>query len=53
MLLLVGAKRAIFPDGMPFEGVGIKPDVEVTPTIDDLANGKDVVLETAQKTLAQ
>jgi len=27
MLLLVGAKRAIFPDGTPFEGVGIKPDV--------------------------
>lgn len=53
MLLLVGAKRATFPDGMPFEGVGIKPDMEVAPTIQDLANGRDVVLEVARKSLSQ
>jgi hypothetical protein len=39
MLLLVGAKGAMFPDGTPFEGVGIKPDMEVAPTIQDLATG--------------
>jgi carboxyl-terminal processing protease len=53
MLLLVGAKRAIFPDGMPFEGVGIKPDMEVAPTIDDLAKGRDVALEAARKASAR
>lgn len=53
MLLLVGAKRAYFPDGMPFEGVGIKPDIEVAPTVQDLANGRDVVLEAARRNLAQ
>jgi len=53
MLLLIGAKRAMFPDGTPFEGVAIKPDTEVAPTIQDLANGRDVVLEAARKTLAK
>lgn len=53
MLLLVGAKRAMFPDGTPFEGVGIKPDMEVAPTIQDLANGRDVALDAARQALAQ
>ena len=54
MLLLIRAtKRAMFPDGTPFEGVGIKPVMEVAPTIQDLANGRDVVLEAARKTLAK
>jgi carboxyl-terminal processing protease len=47
MLVLIGAKRAAFPDGMPFEGVGIKPDIEVQPTAEDLANGRDAALATA------
>jgi carboxyl-terminal processing protease len=47
MLLLIGAKRASFPDGTPFEGVGIKPDIEVQPTPADLAKGRDVALEAA------
>ncbi len=47
MLLLIGAKRASFPDGMPFEGVGIKPDIEVQPTVEDLARGRDIALEAA------
>ncbi len=51
MMVLIGTKRAIFPDGTPFEGVGIKPDVESLPTIDDIAHGKDPALETALRVL--
>ena len=47
MMVLIGAKRASFPDGMPFEGVGIKPDVEVQPKVEELAKGRDVALEAA------
>jgi carboxyl-terminal processing protease len=43
----VSTKRESFPDGKQFEGVGIKPDVELEPSIDDLRNGKDPVLEKA------
>ncbi len=53
MLLLIGAKRASFPDGMPFEGVGIKPDVEVQLTAEDLAKGRDGALETARRALGE
>ncbi|HWR52399.1 MAG TPA: S41 family peptidase [Bryobacteraceae bacterium] len=48
MLVLVGAKREMFPDGSPFEGVGIKPDVEITPTVENIRQGRDVVLEAAR-----
>jgi hypothetical protein len=36
-----------------FEGVGIKPDVEIMPTIEDLKRGKDTVLEGARLLLAE
>ena len=52
MTVLVGAKREMFPDGSRFEGVGIKPDVEIAPTAEDIRQGKDVVLEAARKRLA-
>jgi carboxyl-terminal processing protease len=51
ILLLIGTKRAIFPDGMPFEGVGIKPDIECQPSIDDIGHGRDPVLEAARRAL--
>jgi C-terminal processing protease CtpA/Prc len=35
----VGAKREISPDGSPFEGVGIKPDVAVAPPLTTFATG--------------
>lgn len=47
MSLRVAVKREYFPDGSEFEGVGIKPDVEVHPSIDNLRVGKDVSLEKA------
>ncbi|MGA8730857.1 MAG: S41 family peptidase [Terracidiphilus sp.] len=52
MMIMVGVQRVSFPDGTQFEGVGIKPDVEVTPTVEDLRAGKDTVLEVARRHLA-
>ena len=51
MAAVIGAKRAAFPDGSRFEGVGIRPDVEVAPTVDGLRAGRDVVLEAARQRL--
>jgi carboxyl-terminal processing protease len=47
MTLKIAVKRLYFPDGSEFEGVGIKPDVEVHPTIQSLKSGHDVILEKA------
>lgn len=47
--IAVGAKRAYFADGSAFEGVGIAPDIEIRPTVDDLRAGRDVVLEEAMR----
>jgi carboxyl-terminal processing protease len=46
----VSAKRAYFPNGMPFEGIGIAPDIPLAPTIADRKAGRDVVLERALET---
>jgi carboxyl-terminal processing protease len=53
MMILVGAKRELFPDGSPFEGVGIRPDVEIGPSVEDLRARKDTVLEAARRHMAQ
>ncbi|MFO7795674.1 MAG: S41 family peptidase [Promethearchaeati archaeon] len=45
--IYVGAKRAYFPDGSEFEGVGISPDIEIIPTIESLRRKEDIVLERA------
>jgi carboxyl-terminal processing protease len=47
MMLSIAVKRQYFPDGSEFEGVGIKSDVEVHPTIESLKSGHDVILEKA------
>jgi len=47
MSFRISSRRMYFPDGTEFEGVGIKPDVEVKPSIADRRDGKDVVLERA------
>jgi len=47
MILNIASVRHTFPDGSKFEGVGIAPDIEVHPTIQDLKAGKDMVLERA------
>jgi carboxyl-terminal processing protease len=47
MTLKVANKRLYFPDGSEFEGVGIKPDVEIHPTIESLKAGRDVIFDKA------
>jgi C-terminal processing protease CtpA/Prc len=37
----------IFPDGMPFEGVGVKPDIELVPTVQQFKAHVDPVLAKA------
>jgi carboxyl-terminal processing protease len=53
MMAMIGAKREMFPDGSPFEGVGIAPDSQVSPTAEDVRAGRDVVLAAALKALAE
>ncbi|QES89090.1 S41 family peptidase [Rhizosphaericola mali] len=40
-------KKDTYPDGREFVGVGVIPDIEVKPTVDDFIKGKDPVLERA------
>jgi hypothetical protein len=51
MSLNTAVTYEIFPGGSPFEGVGISPDGEVTPTLDDIRSGKDVMLSRALRLL--
>jgi carboxyl-terminal processing protease len=43
----VSARRQVLPDGAPFEGHGIAPDLEVTRGIEHLRTGADPALEAA------
>lgn len=43
----VCTKKDTYPDGRIFVGVGIKPDIEIKPTLQDYMENKDVVLEKA------
>jgi carboxyl-terminal processing protease len=47
MILNIAAVHHTFPDGSPFEGVGIAPDVPVDMTPGDLKTGRDPVLQRA------
>ena len=47
MILNISAVHHTFPDGSPFEGVGIAPDVPVDMTPDDWKAGRDPVLKKA------
>lgn len=40
-------KKDTYPDGRLFVGCGVKPDIEVVPTVQDLIDGKDSALQTA------
>jgi carboxyl-terminal processing protease len=44
MQLNIAVTHEVFPDGSPFEGVGIAPDIALTPTIEDIRSRTDVVL---------
>ncbi len=43
MTFRVSTKRYYLPDGSPFEGVGIRPDVEIVPALADYRTGRDPV----------
>jgi C-terminal processing protease CtpA/Prc/Flp pilus assembly protein TadD len=45
--LAVCTKRDVYPDGKEFVGFGIAPQVEVEPTREDIASGRDAALEAA------
>lgn len=45
--LAIGTKRAYFPDGSQYEGIGIAPDIAIQATLADLKAKRDVVLEKA------
>jgi carboxyl-terminal processing protease len=47
MILNIAAVHHVFPDGSPFEGVGIAPDVPIETTPADLMAGRDPVLQKA------
>jgi carboxyl-terminal processing protease len=47
MAFWVSTKRAYFPNGTQFEGIGIKPDVEIHITREDLYKKTDLVLQRA------
>jgi carboxyl-terminal processing protease len=49
MSIAVGSVRYTFPDGKPFEGIGIVPDVAAERTRSDITAGRDAVLERAQE----
>lgn len=53
MAFVVGSIRTFFPDGSPFEGVGIAPDIELPATPEDLRNGADPVLARAVEEAAR
>lgn len=47
----VCTKKDTYPDGREFVGYGIKPDIEIAPTLNDYLNNRDSVLEEAVKYL--
>jgi carboxyl-terminal processing protease len=49
MKIGIAAMRQYFPDGTEFEGVGVKPDFEVKPSLEDLRYGRDPVLDKARE----
>lgn len=53
MSIAIGAVRYRFPDGTPFEGVGIAPDIPIVRTAVDIASNHDVVLQRAQELAAR
>jgi carboxyl-terminal processing protease len=49
MRVAIGAVRYRFPDGTPFEGVGIAPDITIERRLTDVAAARDAVLERARE----
>ena len=43
----VCSKRDLYPDGKVFVGVGVQPDIKISPKVADVISGRDTVLEGA------
>jgi C-terminal processing protease CtpA/Prc len=43
----VCTKQDTYPDGKEFVGYGVKPDIEIKPTLNDYLNKKDAVIDKA------
>jgi len=50
---LVCTKKNTYPDGREFVGIGVKPDIEVKPTLNDFIQNNDPVLNRALNYLKQ
>jgi carboxyl-terminal processing protease len=46
-------KKDTYPDGRVFVGVGIVPQIEINPTVDDYLKGRDKVVEKAVEVLGK
>ncbi|MGC9780085.1 MAG: hypothetical protein HZR80_12645 [Candidatus Heimdallarchaeota archaeon] len=46
-IVMIGTKRAYFPDGSLFEGKGIEPDIPIETTVEDYKKGIDPILQKA------
>lgn len=49
----VCTKKDTYPDGREFVGYGVKPDIEVKPTLNDYLQKKDAVMEKALEHVKQ
>ncbi len=49
----MGCSVDTYPDGRDFVGIGCIPDIEIEPTRQDIAAGRDVVLKKAIDVLKQ
>jgi carboxyl-terminal processing protease len=49
MRVAIGAVRYRFPDGRPFEGFGVAPEIPIELTVADVKTGRDRALERAQE----
>ncbi len=47
LLTRISGNGMYYPDGTETQRIGIIPDIEITPTIDGIKNGKDELLEKA------
>lgn len=47
LMARVCSKRDLYPDGKVFVGVGVQPDIKISPKATDIISGKDTVLEEA------
>ena len=50
-ILAVCTKRDQYPDGKEFIGIGVKPDIVIGPSIEDIKKGRDPALEKARVTV--